>query len=62
MGRWREDYFSGERVQLPGTVRKWFGFSDPNPPLGKFSAIGLNDGGKSFTYIANQFERTYIKP
>jgi len=65
-GRWRHIQgnweYKKEISLLPTDVSKWFGITR-DPLLGGPSAASLNDMDKAdFPYIADQFEKTFIKP
>lgn len=66
-GRWRRDdrewqygvTDDGEPATgvLPVSVLAWAGLDDADPQLGRKSASELNDGGRSFNYIADRIEK-----
>lgn len=51
-------------ADLPRGVMRWYGFTNPNPGLGRgVSSMRANDSfGWNFKRIADAFERTYLKP
>lgn len=70
-GKWLEDSAEfipahdpsdSNSTELPQCVQRWAGLGKPDPELGVIcgsmrSAAGLNDGGKSFNYIADRIEK-----
>lgn len=54
---------------LPDSVKNWYGFSFNDPEVdrddderdGLTTAVDFNDAGKNFNWIADAFERTFLR-